>query len=185
VEKVQPGPVITRFEIQPAPGVKVRTISNLAKDLARSLAVISVRVVEVIPGKTTVGIEIPNEDREIVRLSEVLQTRVFEEATSPVTLALGHDIGGKPILADLAKMRHLLVAGTTGSGKSVGVNAMLLSILFKSPPEEVRLIMIDPKMLELSIYEGIPHLLCPVVTDMKEAANSLRWCVAEMERRYK
>ncbi|MEJ6655326.1 MAG: DNA translocase FtsK, partial [Pseudomonas sp.] len=185
VEKVQPGPVITRFEIQPAPGVKVSKISNLAKDLARSLAVISVRVVEVIPGKTTVGIEIPNEDREIVRLSEVLQTREFDEAQSPVTLALGHDIGGKPVLADLAKMPHLLVAGTTGSGKSVGVNAMLLSILFKSHPEEVRLIMIDPKMLELSIYEGIPHLLCPVVTDMKEAANSLRWCVAEMERRYK
>ncbi|WP_423785713.1 DNA translocase FtsK [Halopseudomonas pelagia] len=185
VEKVQPGPVITRFEIQPAAGVKVSKISNLAKDLARSLAVISVRVVEVIPGKTTVGIEIPNEDREIVRLSEVLQTREFDEATSPVTLALGHDIGGHPVMADLAKMPHLLVAGTTGSGKSVGVNAMLLSILFKSPPEEVRLIMIDPKMLELSIYEGIPHLLAPVVTDMKEAANALRWCVAEMERRYK
>lgn len=185
VEKVQPGPVITRFEIQPAPGVKVSKISNLAKDLARSLAVISVRVVEVIPGKTTVGIEIPNEDREIVRLSEVLQTPEFEQAQSPVTLALGHDIGGNPVMADLAKMPHLLVAGTTGSGKSVGVNAMLLSILFKSHPEEVRLIMIDPKMLELSIYEGIPHLLCPVVTDMKEAANSLRWCVAEMERRYK
>lgn len=185
VEKVQPGPVITRFEIQPAPGVKVSKISNLAKDLARSLAVISVRVVEVIPGKTTIGIEIPNEDREIVRLSEVLETRDFDEAQSPVTLALGHDIGGKPVLADLAKMPHLLVAGTTGSGKSVGVNAMLLSILFKSHPEDVRLIMIDPKMLELSIYEGIPHLLCPVVTDMKEAANSLRWCVAEMERRYK
>ncbi len=185
VEKVQPGPVITRFEIQPAPGVKVSKISNLAKDLARSLAVISVRVVEVIPGKTTVGIEIPNEDREIVRLSEVLQTPEFEQAQSPVTLALGHDIGGNPVLADLAKMPHLLVAGTTGSGKSVGVNAMLLSILMKSHPEEVRLIMIDPKMLELSIYEGIPHLLCPVVTDMKEAANSLRWCVAEMERRYK
>ncbi|MFO7706207.1 MAG: DNA translocase FtsK 4TM domain-containing protein, partial [Halopseudomonas sp.] len=155
VEKVQPGPVITRFEIQPAAGVKVSKISNLAKDLARSLAVISVRVVEVIPGKTTVGIEIPNEDREIVRLSEVLQTREFDEASSPVTLALGHDIGGNPVMADLAKMPHLLVAGTTGSGKSVGVNAMLLSILFKSPPEEVRLIMIDPKMLELSIYEGI------------------------------
>ncbi|NLY57317.1 MAG: cell division protein FtsK [Gammaproteobacteria bacterium] len=185
VEKVQPGPVITRFEIQPAPGVKVSKITNLAKDLARSLAVISVRVVEVIPGKTTIGIEIPNEDREIVRLSEVLQTREFDEAQSAVTLALGHDIGGKPVLADLAKMPHLLVAGTTGSGKSVGVNAMLLSILFKSHPEDVRLIMIDPKMLELSIYEGIPHLLCPVVTDMKEAANSLRWCVAEMERRYK
>src|SRR5690554_438962 len=185
VEKVQPGPVITRFEIQPAPGVKVSKITNLAKDLARSLAVISVRVVEVIPGKTTIGIEIPNEDREIVRLSEVLQTREFDEAQSPVTLALGHDIGGKPVLADLARMPHQLVAGTTGSGKSVGVNAMLLSILFKSHPEDVRLIMIDPKMLELSIYEGIPHLLCPVVTDMKEAANALRWCVAEMERRYK
>ena len=185
VEKVQPGPVITRFEIQPAPGVKVSKISNLAKDLARSLAVISVRVVEVIPGKTTIGIEIPNEDREIVRLSEVLQTREFDEAQSAVPLALGHDIGGKPVLADLAKMPHLLVAGTTGSGKSVGVNAMLLSILFKSHPEDVRLIMIDPKMLELSIYEGIPHLLCPVVTDMKEASNALRWCVAEMERRYK
>ncbi|WP_304638898.1 DNA translocase FtsK [Pseudomonas sp.] len=185
VEKVQPGPVITRFEIQPAPGVKVSKISNLAKDLARSLAVISVRVVEVIPGKTTVGIEIPNEDREIVRLSEVLQTREFDEAQSPVTLALGHDIGGNPVMADLAKMPHLLVAGTTGSGKSVGVNAMLLSILFKATPEEVRLIMIDPKMLELSIYEGIPHLLAPVVTDMKEASNALRWCVAEMERRYK
>lgn len=185
VEKVQPGPVITRFEIQPAPGVKVSKITNLAKDLARSLAVISVRVVEVIPGKTTIGIEIPNEDREIVRLSEVLQTREFDEAQSPVTLALGHDIGGKPVLTDLARMPHLLVAGTTGSGKSVGVNAMLLSILFKSHPEDVRLIMIDPKMLELSIYEGIPHLLCPVVTDMKEAANALRWCVAEMERRYK
>lgn len=185
VEKVQPGPVITRFEIQPAPGVKVSKISNLAKDLARSLAVISVRVVEVIPGKTTVGIEIPNEDREIVRLSEVLETREFDEAQSPVTLALGHDIGGHPVMADLAKMPHLLVAGTTGSGKSVGVNAMLLSILFKAGPDEVRLIMIDPKMLELSIYEGIPHLLAPVVTDMKEAANALRWCVAEMERRYK
>ena len=185
VEKVQPGPVITRFEIQPAPGVKVSKISNLAKDLARSLAVISVRVVEVIPGKTTVGIEIPNEDREIVRLSEVLETREFDEAQSPVTLALGHDIGGHPVMADLAKMPHLLVAGTTGSGKSVGVNAMLLSILFKATPSEVRLIMVDPKMLELSIYEGIPHLLAPVVTDMKEASNALRWCVAEMERRYK
>ena len=185
VEKVQPGPVITRFEIQPAPGVKVSKISNLAKDLARSLAVISVRVVEVIPGKTTVGIEIPNEDREIVRLSEVLETREFDEAQSPVTLALGHDIGGHPVMADLAKMPHLLVAGTTGSGKSVGVNAMLLSILFKATPAEVRLIMVDPKMLELSIYEGIPHLLAPVVTDMKEASNALRWCVAEMERRYK
>ena len=185
VESVHPGPVITRFEIQPAAGVKVSRISNLAKDLARSLAVISVRVVEVIPGKTTVGIEIPNEDREIVRFSEVLSSREYDEAKSPVTLALGHDIGGKPVITDLARMPHLLVAGTTGSGKSVGVNAMLLSILFKSTPEEARLIMIDPKMLELSIYEGIPHLLCPVVTDMKEAANALRWSVAEMERRYK
>ncbi|WP_242673794.1 DNA translocase FtsK [Stutzerimonas kirkiae] len=185
VESVHPGPVITRFEIQPGVGVKVSRISNLAKDLARSLAVISVRVVEVIPGKTTVGIEIPNEDRQIVRFSEVLSSTQYDEAKSPVTIALGHDIGGQPVIADLAKMPHLLVAGTTGSGKSVGVNAMILSILFKSTPDEARLIMIDPKMLELSIYEGIPHLLCPVVTDMKEAANALRWSVAEMERRYK
>ncbi len=185
VESVHPGPVITRFEIQPAAGIKVSRISGLAKDLARSLAVISVRVVEVIPGKTTVGIEIPNEDRQIVRFSEVLSSPEYDEAKSPVTLALGHDIGGRPVITDLARMPHLLVAGTTGSGKSVGVNAMILSILFKSGPEDARLIMIDPKMLELSIYEGIPHLLCPVVTDMKEAANALRWSVAEMERRYK
>tara|TARA_R100001244_G_scaffold131680_2_gene105391 strand:- start:26857 stop:29199 length:2343 start_codon:yes stop_codon:yes gene_type:complete len=185
VESVHPGPVITRFEIQLAAGVKVSRISGLAKDLARSMAIISVRVVEVIPGKTTVGIEVPNEDRQIVRFSEVLSSPEYDEAKSPVTLALGHDIGGKPVITDLAKMPHLLVAGTTGSGKSVGVNAMILSILFKSTPEEARLIMIDPKMLELSIYEGIPHLLCPVVTDMKEAANALRWSVAEMERRYK
>ena len=185
VDSIHPGPVITRYEIQPAAGVKVSRIANLAKDLARSLAVTSVRVVEVIPGKTTVGIEIPNEDRQIVRFSEVLSSPEYDEAKSPVTLALGHDIGGKPVITDLAKMPHLLVAGTTGSGKSVGVNAMILSILFKSTPEEARLIMIDPKMLELSIYEGIPHLLCPVVTDMKEAANALRWSVAEMERRYK
>lgn len=185
VESVHPGPVITRFEILLAPGVKVSRITNLAKDLARSLAMISVRVVEVIPGKTTVGIEIPNEDRQIVRLSEVLKTPEFDEAKSVATVALGHDIGGQPVVADLARMPHLLVAGTTGSGKSVGVNAMILSVLFKSTPDEVRLIMIDPKMLELSIYEGIPHLLCPVVTDMNEAANALRWCVAEMERRYK
>ena len=185
VESVHPGPVITRFEIQPAAGIKVSRISGLAKDLARSLAVISVRVVEVIPGKTTVGIEIPNEDRQIVRFSEVLESSEYDDAKSPVTLALGHDIGGKPVVADLARMPHLLVAGTTGSGKSVGVNAMILSILFKSTPEEARLIMIDPKMLELSIYEGIPHLLCPVVTDMKEAANALRWSVAEMDRRYR
>ena len=185
VESVHPGPVITRFEIQPAAGVKVSRISGLAKDLARSMAIISVRVVEVIPGKTTVGIEIPNEDRQIVRFSEVLSSPEYDEAKSPVTLALGHDIGGKPVITDLAKMPHLLVAGTTGSGKSVGVNAMILSILFKSGPEDAKLIMIDPKMLELSIYEGIPHLLCPVVTDMKDAANALRWSVAEMERRYK
>jgi len=185
VESVHPGPVVTRFEIQLAPGIKVSRISNLAKDLARSLAMISVRVVEVIPGKTTVGIEIPNEDRQIVRFAEVLETPEFDDAKSPVTIGLGHDIGGKPIIADLAKMPHLLVAGTTGSGKSVGVNAMILSVLFKSSPEDARLIMIDPKMLELSVYEGIPHLLCPVVTDMKEAANALRWCVAEMDRRYK
>lgn len=185
VDSIHPGPVITRYEIQPAAGVKVSRIANLAKDLARSLAVTSVRVVEVIPGKTTVGIEIPNDDRQIVRFSEVLSSPQYDEAKSPVTMALGHDIGGKPVITDLAKMPHLLVAGTTGSGKSVGVNAMILSILFKSGPEDAKLIMIDPKMLELSIYEGIPHLLCPVVTDMKDAANALRWSVAEMERRYK
>ncbi|MEX5586667.1 DNA translocase FtsK [Pseudomonas urmiensis] len=185
VDSIHPGPVITRYEIQPAAGVKVSRIANLAKDLARSLAVTSVRVVEVIPGKTTVGIEIPNENRQMVRFSEVLSSSQYDEAKSPVALALGHDIGGKPVITDLAKMPHLLVAGTTGSGKSVGVNAMILSILFKSGPEDARLIMIDPKMLELSIYEGIPHLLCPVVTDMKDAANALRWSVAEMERRYK
>ena len=185
VDSIHPGPVITRYEIQPAAGVKVSRISNLAKDLARSLAVTSVRVVEVIPGKTTVGIEIPNEDRQIVRFSEVLSTPEYDNFKSPVTLALGHDIGGKPVITDLAKMPHLLVAGTTGSGKSVGVNAMILSILFKAGPDDAKLIMIDPKMLELSIYEGIPHLLCPVVTDMKDAANALRWSVAEMERRYK
>ncbi|MBW7469972.1 DNA translocase FtsK [Marinobacter sp. F4218] len=185
VVEVNPGPVITRFEIKPAPGVKVSKISNLAKDLARSLAVLSVRVVEVIPGKSVVGIEIPNEEREMVRLSEVLGARVFEDSSSPLTLALGNDIGGNPMVANLAKMPHLLVAGTTGSGKSVGVNAMLLSMLLKATPDEVRFIMVDPKMLELSIYDGIPHLLAPVVTDMKEAANALRWCVAEMERRYR
>lgn len=185
VTAVYPGPVITRFEIQPAAGVKVSRISNLAKDLARSLAVISVRVVEVIPGKSVVGIEIPNEDREIVNFREVLASRAFDQSKSPLTLALGHDISGQPVCADLAKMPHLLVAGTTGSGKSVGVNAMLLSLLYKSGPEDVRLILVDPKMLELSVYDGIPHLLTPVITDMKDAANGLRWCVAEMERRYK
>ncbi|MDX9874873.1 MAG: DNA translocase FtsK 4TM domain-containing protein [Spongiibacteraceae bacterium] len=185
VVAVQPGPVITRFEIQPAPGTKASKITNLAKDLARSLAVVSVRVVEVIPGKSVIGIEIPNEDREIVNFREVLASRVYEESRSPVTLALGHDISGEPVVADLAKMPHLLVAGTTGSGKSVGVNAMLLSILYKATPAEVRLLLVDPKMLELSVYEGIPHLLAPVITDMKDAAAGLRWCVAEMERRYK
>jgi len=185
VTAVYPGPVITRFEIQPAPGVKVSRISNLAKDLARSLAVISVRVVEVIPGKSVVGVEIPNEDREIVNFREVLSSKAFEQSKSPLTLALGHDISGQPVVADLAKMPHLLVAGTTGSGKSVGVNSMLLSLLYKSGPADVRLILVDPKMLELSVYDGIPHLLTPVITDMKDAANGLRWCVAEMERRYK
>ncbi|HET8731682.1 MAG TPA: DNA translocase FtsK 4TM domain-containing protein [Moraxellaceae bacterium] len=185
VVAVQPGPVITRFEIQPAPGVKVARITNIAKDLARSLAMVSVRVVEVIPGKSVVGIEVPNEDREMVRLSEILSSEVYEHKESRLTLALGKDIAGKPVVADLARMPHLLVAGTTGSGKSVGVNAMILSILFKATPDDVRLIMIDPKMLELSVYDKIPHLLTPVVTDMKDAANALRWSVAEMERRYK
>ncbi|MCV6606285.1 MAG: DNA translocase FtsK, partial [Porticoccaceae bacterium] len=185
VVEVMPGPVITRFEIQPAPGVKASRITNLAKDLARSLAVVSVRVVEVIPGKSVMGIEIPNEHREMVRLSEVVSSEVYEAAKSPLTLALGNDISGIPTVADLAKMPHLLVAGTTGSGKSVGINAMLLSLLFKSSPQEVRLILVDPKMLELSVYDGIPHLLTPVITDMKDAANGLRWCVGEMERRYK
>lgn len=185
VTAVYPGPVITRFEIQPAAGVKVSRISNLAKDLARSLAVISVRVVEVIPGKSVVGIEIPNEDREIVNFREVLASKTFDQSKSPLTLALGHDISGQPVCADLGKMPHLLVAGTTGSGKSVGVNSMLLSLLYKSGPDDVRLILVDPKMLELSVYDGIPHLLTPVITDMKDAANGLRWCVAEMERRYK
>ncbi len=185
VEAVHPGPVITRFELQPAPGVKVSQISNLSKDLARSLSTTSVRVVEVIPGKTTIGLEIPNEHREIVHFSETIRSKTFADAKSPLTLALGKDIGGEPTVADLAKMPHLLVAGTTGSGKSVAVNAMILSILYNATPKEVRFIMVDPKMLELSIYEGIPHLLAPVVTDMKDAANALRWCVAEMERRYK
>ena len=185
VVAVQPGPVITRFEIQPAPGVKVARISNIAKDLARSLAMVSVRVVEVIPGKSVVGIEVPNEDREMVKLSEILSSQVYESKESPLTLALGKDIAGKPVVADLGRMPHLLVAGTTGSGKSVGVNAMILSILFKATPDDVRLIMIDPKMLELSVYDKIPHLLTPVVTDMKDAANALRWSVGEMERRYK
>ncbi len=185
VEAVHPGPVITRFELQPAPGIKVSQIVNLSKDLARALSTSSVRVVEVIPGKTTIGLELPNENREVVYFSETLRSREFEHAKSPLTLALGKDIGGEPIVADLAKMPHLLVAGTTGSGKSVAVNAMILSILYNATAKDVRFIMVDPKMLELSIYDGIPHLLAPVVTDMKDAANALRWCVAEMERRYK
>jgi len=185
VVAVHPGPVITRFELQPAPGVKASRITNLAKDLARALAVISVRVVEVIPGRPTVGLEIPNEYREIVVLSEILKSHDYDAAASPLTLGLGKDIGGDTVVTDLSKMPHLLVAGTTGSGKSVAVNAMVLSLLYKSTPDEVRLIMIDPKMLELSVYEGIPHLLAPVVTDMKEAANALRWSVGEMERRYR
>ncbi|HFB65127.1 MAG TPA: DNA translocase FtsK [Aeromonadales bacterium] len=184
VVAVHPGPVITRFELDLAPGVKASKITNLAKDLARSLSTISVRVVEVIPGKSVIGIEIPNEDREIVRLSEVLSSEIFDQSRSKITMALGKDISGNPVVIDLAKMPHMLVAGTTGSGKSVGINAMLISLLYKSSPEDVRLILIDPKMLELSVYEGIPHLLTPVVTDMKDAANALRWCVAEMERRY-
>ena len=184
VTAVAPGPVITRFEIQPAPGVKASKISNLAKDLARSMAMVAVRVVEVIPGKSVMGIEVPNENRAMVTLGEVLSSQDYDKSKSPLTLALGHDIAGNPIITDLAKMPHLLVAGTTGSGKSVGVNAMLLSLLFKSTPDELRLILVDPKMLELSVYEGIPHLLTPVITDMKEAASGLRWSVAEMERRY-
>ena len=184
VEEVHPGPVITRFELRPAPGVKVAQVSNLAKDLARSLSAISVRIVEVIPGKSTMGLEIPNEHRELVTLGEIIKSTAFDDLASPLALVLGKDIGGNPIVADLAKMPHLLVGGTTGSGKSTAVNAMVLSLLYKSTAENVRLIMIDPKMLELSVYEGIPHLLAPVVTDMKQAANALRWCVAEMERRY-
>src|ERR1700722_15872397 len=184
VVAVQPGPVITRFELRPAPGVKVNQISNLSKDLARALSAISVRVVEIIPGKSVVGLEIPNEKREIVTLGEIIKSKPYDDVSSPLALALGKDIGGVPIVADLARMPHLLIAGTTGSGKSVGINAMVLSLLYKATPEHVRMIMIDPKMLELSVYEGIPHLLSPVVTDMKQAANALRWCVAEMERRY-
>ncbi len=185
VVAVHPGPVITRFEMQPGVGVKASQISNLAKDLARALSAVSVRVVELIPGKTVVGLEIPNEHRETVRLSEIIHSKQYDNLSSPLSLALGKDISGLPVVVDLAKMPHLLVAGTTGSGKSVAINAMILSMLFKATPDELRLIMIDPKMLELSIYEGIPHLLAPVVTDMKDAANALRWCVAEMDRRYK
>ena len=185
VESVLPGPVVTRFEIQPAPGTKASKITNIAQDIARSLSVSSVRVVEVIEGKSVVGIEIPNTNRKMVRLTEILSSSEFKNSSSNLSLALGKDIAGEPIVVDLAKMPHLLVAGTTGSGKSVGINAMLLSLLFKSDPKDVRLILIDPKMLELSVYDGIPHLLTPVITDMTDASNGLRWCVVEMDRRYK
>src|SRR5688500_4398368 len=185
VVAVQPGPVVTRFELRPAPGVKASQITTLAKDLARALSVLSVRVVEVIPGKSVTGLEIANEKREVVALGEIVRSKAYDEMISPLALALGKDIGGQPMVADRARMPHLLIAGTTGSGKSVAINAMVLSLLYKSTAEHVRLIMIDPKMLELSVYEGIPHLLAPVVTDMKQAANALRWCVVEMDRRYR
>jgi S-DNA-T family DNA segregation ATPase FtsK/SpoIIIE len=184
VVEVMPGPVITRFEVEPAAGVKAAQITNLARDLARSLSVVSLRVVENIPGKTTVGIEVPNEHREIVCLREVLSSEAYETAAAPLSLALGKDIGGTPVVADLARMPHILIAGTTGSGKSVCLNSLILSLLYKCTPEQVRMIMVDPKMLELAVYEGIPHLLAPVVTDMKQAGNALRWAIAEMERRY-
>ena len=180
-----PGPVITRYEIEPAVGVKGAQIVNLVKDLARALSVVSVRVVETIPGKSCMGLELPNPKRQTVRLSEILGSKAYHDMHSPLTLTLGKDIGGLPVVVDLAKMPHLLVAGTTGSGKSVGINAMILSLVYKSEPADVRMILVDPKMLELSIYEGIPHLLAPVVTDMKQAANALQWCVAEMDRRYR
>jgi S-DNA-T family DNA segregation ATPase FtsK/SpoIIIE len=180
-----PGPVITRFEIEPAVGVKGSQVINLVKDLARALSVVSIRVVETIPGKSLMGLEIPNPTRQIVRLSEILSSQVYADQASPLTLALGKDIAGNPVVADLARMPHLLIAGTTGSGKSVAINAMLLSLVYKSPPAQVRLILIDPKMLELSVYEGIPHLLAPVVTDMRQAQNALTWCTGEMDRRYK
>ena len=182
---VYPGPVITRFELDLAPGVKVSKLMTLSKDIARSLSFTSVRIVEVIPGKSYVGIEVPNAHREMVRLSEVLSSEEYSNSHSPLSLGLGVDIAGKPMVVDLARMPHLLVAGTTGSGKSVGLNAMLLSLLYKSTPDMVRMIMVDPKMLELSVYDGIPHLLTPVITDMKHAANALRWAIGEMERRYK
>jgi len=180
-----PGPVITRYEIEPAVGVKGSQIVNLAKDLARSLSLVSVRVVETIPGKNLMGLELPNPRRQVVKLAEILGSAVYSESASLVTLGLGKDIGGKAVVVDLARMPHLMVAGTTGSGKSVGINAMILSILYKADPSQVRLILVDPKMLELSVYEGIPHLLCPVVTDMREAANALQWCVVEMDKRYR
>jgi DNA segregation ATPase FtsK/SpoIIIE, S-DNA-T family len=180
-----PGPVITRYEIEPATGVKGSQIVNLAKDLARALSLVSIRVVETIPGKNLMGLELPNPKRQVVRLAEILGSNAYNESASLLTLGLGKDIAGKPVVVDLARMPHLLVAGTTGSGKSVGVNAMILSLLYKADPSQVRLLMIDPKMLELSVYEGVPHLLAPVVTDMREAGHALHWCVAEMDRRYR
>ena len=184
VKAVHPGPVITRFEIDPAPGVKASQIVGLSRDLARAMSVVSVRVVENIPGKTVIGLEVPNEQRETVQLTEGLSSEEYERANTPLALMMGKDIGGAPVVADLTKMPHVLIAGTTGAGKSVCINALVLSILFKSTAEQVRMIMIDPKMLELSVYDGIPHLLAPVVTDMKKAANALRWCIAEMDRRF-
>ena len=185
VVAAMPGPVITRYEIEPATGVKGSQIVNLAKDLARSLSLVSIRVIETIPGKNFMALELPNAKRQSIRLSEILGSHIYHEAKSMLTMGLGKDIVGNPVVADLAKMPHVLVAGTTGSGKSVGINAMILSLLYKAEARDVRLLMIDPKMLEMSVYEGIPHLLAPVVTDMKQAANGLNWCVAEMERRYK
>jgi S-DNA-T family DNA segregation ATPase FtsK/SpoIIIE len=185
VVAAQPGPVITRYEIEPATGVKGSQIVNLAKDLARSLSLVSIRVIETIPGKSLMALELPNARRQTIHLSEILGSQVYHEAKSLLTLGLGKDIAGHPVVADLAKMPHCLVAGTTGSGKSVGINAMILSLLYKAEPKDVRLLLIDPKMLELSVYEGIPHLIAPVVTDMKQAANGLNWCVAEMEKRYR
>jgi S-DNA-T family DNA segregation ATPase FtsK/SpoIIIE len=181
----QPGPVITRYEIEPATGVKGSQIVGLAKDLARSLSLVSIRVVETIPGKNFMALELPNAKRQSIRLSEILGSQIYNEGKSLLTMGLGKDIIGNPVVADLAKMPHVLVAGTTGSGKSVGINAMILSLLYKAEARDVRLLMIDPKMLEMSVYEGIPHLLAPVVTDMRQAAHGLNWCVAEMERRYK
>ncbi|WP_313759824.1 DNA translocase FtsK, partial [Diaphorobacter nitroreducens] len=185
VVAAMPGPVITRYEIEPATGVKGSQIVNLAKDLARSLSLVSIRVIETIPGKNFMALELPNAKRQTIRLSEILGSQVYHDAKSLLTMGLGKDIVGAPVVADLAKMPHVLVAGTTGSGKSVGINAMILSLLYKAEARDVRLLMIDPKMLEMSVYEGIPHLLAPVVTDMKQAAHGLNWCVAEMERRYK
>jgi DNA segregation ATPase FtsK/SpoIIIE, S-DNA-T family len=185
VVAASPGPVITRYEIEPATGVKGSQVVNLAKDLARSLSLVSIRVVEVVPGKNYMALELPNARRQTIRLAEILGSQIYNDASSMLTMGLGKDIVGNPVVADLAKMPHCLVAGTTGSGKSVGINAMILSLLYKAEARDVRLILIDPKMLEMSVYEGIPHLLAPVVTDMKQAGNALTWCVGEMERRYK